>query len=327
MTILYIYRNPNMGVSIGKVFKPIEQEMKKYAEIDSIYLPSTNYSIKGLGRNILYVQKVIIKKKYDIIHITGTENYLLPILRKKNTIVTVHDIGSFFNKRNKIVSSIKKKLFISTLKFAKIVTFISEKSQTETLQHVSIKSKCSVVIHNPISHNFPYSPKLFNEKKPCILHIGTKPNKNLTNTISAIKKLNCKLSIIGALTIEQAVLLKESNIEYCNKVNISDDELYEEYKNCDIVNFPSLYEGFGMPIIEGQSVGRVVITSNLSPMKDIAKDSAILVNPLEPNSILEGYKEAIINHSLYIERGLENIKRFDLGKITLQYLKAYQSIL
>ena len=62
MTILYIYRNPNMGVSIGKVFKPIEQEMKKYAEIDSIYLPSTNYSIKGLGRNILYVQKVIIKK-------------------------------------------------------------------------------------------------------------------------------------------------------------------------------------------------------------------------------------------------------------------------
>lgn len=316
-----------MGISIGKVFRPIEQEMKKYAEVDSIYLPSSNYSIKGLGKNILYAQKAIKKKEYDIVHITGTENYLLPILRKKNIIVTVHDIGSFLNNKNKLTSYIKKELFISTLKYAKIVTFISEASQTETLQHVSIKNNCSIVIHNPVRRNCLYSPKRFNEKKPYILHIGTFPNKNLFNTILAVKDLNCKLSIIGPLTIEESVLLKESNIEYCNKVNISDDELYEEYKNCDIVNFPSLYEGFGMPIIEGQSVGRVVITSNLSPMKDIAKDSAILVNPLEPNSILEGYKEAIINHSIYIERGLENIKRFDLGKITLQYLKAYQSIL
>ena len=47
MRILFIYRNPAMGFSIGKVFKPIEEEMKKYAEVDSIELPVANYSLKG----------------------------------------------------------------------------------------------------------------------------------------------------------------------------------------------------------------------------------------------------------------------------------------
>ena len=48
MKVLYIYRHPDMGFSIGKVFRPIENEMRKHAEVDSIYLPVPNYSVKGL---------------------------------------------------------------------------------------------------------------------------------------------------------------------------------------------------------------------------------------------------------------------------------------
>ena len=57
MKLLYIYRHPNLGFSISKVFHPIEKEMKNCADVDSIYLPIPNYSFKGIWKNIKYVQK------------------------------------------------------------------------------------------------------------------------------------------------------------------------------------------------------------------------------------------------------------------------------
>lgn len=97
MRILYIYRHPDMGFSIGKVFKPIEEEMKKYAEVDSLYLPVPNYSPKGLWRNIKAARNAVKRKQYDIVHITGTENYLILFLKRVRVVVTVHDIGFFTN--------------------------------------------------------------------------------------------------------------------------------------------------------------------------------------------------------------------------------------
>ena len=58
MKILYIYRHPDLGFSIGKVFKPIAEEMKNYADVDSIYLPIPNYSLKGLWKNIRLRKKL-----------------------------------------------------------------------------------------------------------------------------------------------------------------------------------------------------------------------------------------------------------------------------
>ena len=118
----------------------------------------------------------------------------------------------------------------------------------------------------------------------------------------------------------------DNNIEYSTCYNISDEELLEEYRNCDIVNFPSLYEGFGMPIIEGQATGRVVVTSNLSPMKDVAGGASILVNPRDVLSIRKGYIEAINNGDKYVEKGLENVKRFSVSSITIQYFNLIKEL-
>lgn len=107
---------------------------------------------------------------------------------------------------------------------------------------------------------------------------------------------------------------------------MTDEEILHEYEQCDIVNFPSFYEGFGMPIIEGQAVGRVVVTSDLSPMKEIAGGAAVLVNPAEPSSILSGYREAIAHQPVFVKAGLENVKRFRIEKITEEYYSIYKEI-
>lgn len=313
-----------MGYSIGKVFNTIEKEISKYENIESIYLPYPNYKILSLYKNIKYVLQYLRNKKFDIIHITGTEHYLLPFLRKYNTIITVHDLGFYTEKKKSFHLLLKYLLWIKTLKLAKYVTFISEKSKNEALKLEKIKQYD--VIYNPVDSSFVEHKKIFNVACPTILHIGTKENKNLIKSIKAMSGLSCKLRIIGKLNDKQIEALNVYKINYSNVFNLTDEQLLEEYKNCDIVNFPSTYEGFGMPLLEAQAVGRIVITSNIEPMNTIANGAAIIVNPYSVESIRKGYIEAFNFDSDIICKGLINAKNFKVDNIARKYLDLYSTI-
>lgn len=92
MKVLYIYRHPDMGFSIGRVFHSIEQEMRQYCEVKSLYLPMSNYKPISLWKNIHAVFDILKKEHFDIVHITGTEHYLLPFLKKFRVVLTIHDL-------------------------------------------------------------------------------------------------------------------------------------------------------------------------------------------------------------------------------------------
>ena len=96
-------------------------------------------------------------------------------------------------------------------------------------------------------------------------------------------------------------MLQKHKIDYENVYNLTEQEVLEKYINCDIVSFVSLHEGFGMPIIEGQSIGRPILTSNITPMKEIASNGgAILVNPWDVKSIRMVIKKHL--HILMIDK-------------------------
>lgn len=312
-----------MGFSVGKVFKPIEFEMCKYANVDSLELPIANYSFKGLWTNISYLRKHLKRASYDAVLITGTENYLLPFISSSKKVVVVHDVQSFFNNLSGMRRKLKELMFIKVLGKADKIVSISEQTQNELIAY----GFRSAIIYDPVSPTFTYVNKVFNKVCPIVLHIGTNSNKNLHNTILALKGLKCFLRIVGKLSTEDLKSLHDNDIEYSCCSNISDEELLEEYRCCDIVNFPSLYEGFGMPIIEGQATGRVVVTSNISPMKEVAGGASVLVNPHDVLSIRKGYLEAIKNSDQYIEKGLENVKRFTVSSISSQYFNLIKELL
>lgn len=328
MKLLYIYRHLDLGYSIGKVFHPIENEMKKYAEVESVNLPIPNYSLKGVWKNIRFVQKHCKKNKYDVIHITGTEHYLLPFLCGKRVVITVHDLGRLLS-----LKGFRKLRYwlmqVAVLKFAKAITCISSKTFQEVQCHVSPSIEKLVVIPNPIDNQFAFSPKEFNSVCPTILHIGTKPNKNLTRSIMALKEIKCKMRIVGKVDKSDIDLLKMYNINYSVVCDLSDDEIVQEYKNADIINFPSYYEGFGMPIIEGQAIGRLVVTSNIEPMKTVAGNGAILCNPYDIESIRSAYLK-VINDSDYreatIKVGLENVENYSIKQISQKYYNLYKAL-
>lgn len=328
MRVLYIYRHPNLGYSIGNVFRPIEEEMRKHAKVDALYLPVSNYSFRGLINNIKTILLHLKNNKYDIIHITGTEHYLLPFLIGKRVVITVHDLGRLYN-----LNGIRRFRYwmmqVAVLKLANAITCISLKTFYEVLNNISIGNGKMIVVPNPVNSKFTYSPKEFNSECPTILHIGTKPNKNLARSIMALKELKCKLRIVGRVDKSEIDLLNTHNIDYSIVCDLSDDEIIQEYRNADIVNFPSYYEGFGMPIIEAQATGRLVITSNIEPMKSVAGSGAILCNPYDVDSIRRAYIKGI-NDSAYrnsiIRAGKENVKLYRLGYITEKYYNLYKSL-
>ena len=128
-----------------------------------------------------------------------------------------------------------------------------------------------------------------------------------------MEKQKLKLIIIGELSIYQKNLLSNNKIDYKNYVGINNNYLINKYFKSDILVFVSVYEGFGVPIIEAQKIGRAVITSNLYPMKYVAGNGALLVNPKSVKSIKSGILKIINNSRLrdnLINNGYKNVNRF-----------------
>jgi glycosyltransferase involved in cell wall biosynthesis len=146
----------------------------------------------------------------------------------------------------------------------------------------------------------------------------------------ALGGLRCKLMVIGPLNNSQVACLKTNEIDFQNLVNLDRPTLIECYRKCDIVMFASTFEGFGMPILEGNAVGRPVITGNITSMPEVAADAACLVDPYSVQQIRDAVL-AIKDDEVYrddlITKGFANLVRFDPNLIAQLYLNVYGRVL
>jgi glycosyltransferase involved in cell wall biosynthesis len=277
---------------------------------------------------ILENLKHAVQRKTEVNHITGHVNYLALVTGRK-TILTIHDIGSSFYGGK--LHQIFMKLFWYYLPclLVKKITVISEFSKEELIKLVPFAKEKIKVISNPVNSSLEYKPREFNKVKPLILHIGTKSNKNLERTIEALEGISCKFLIIGELSEKQQELLKKYKIDYTNKKYIPFSEIKAAYEECDLVSFVSLYEGFGMPVIEAQAVGRPVLTSAIEPINEVAGEAACFVDPENVEEIKQGFLKIIEDDEFrrqLIVRGQENEKRFQVEEIANQFLELYKEV-
>ena len=325
MKITYFFRKQSPSFhSIEELFFNIQTHLSKNIEYKN-YFARYHTGFIGRVKNIFNVRK----NQNEINHITGDINYISYLMKKSKTILTIHDIGSIL-KGNKIKIAILK-LFWFTIpaKRVKYITVISEFTKKQVLENINIKPEKIIVIPNCISTKLKYIHRTFNVRSLIILQIGTKENKNLPRIVQAIKNIKCKLIIIGKLSDEQKQLLKINKIHYENYFNLEYSEIIKWYQKADILTFASTYEGFGVPIIEANACGTCVITSNLSPMKEVAENSALLVNPYETNEIKNAIQEIINSQKLrenLIKNGLENAKKYHSVNIAKKYAKLYEKI-
>ena len=217
----------------------------------------------------------------DINHVTGDINFINFFFKKRSTILTVPDLY-LLSKFNFIYYFLYKLFWLNLpiLKSSAVIT-ISEKIKSEILKYTNINKNKIKVINCPLNKIFKLSRKKFN-KKPVILIIGTSPNKNIERMISAIKGVNCKLRIIGKINYNIKDRLNSFCIEYKVLFNLTNEEVFQEYKKCDMLLFVSLYEGFGLPPLEAMASGVPVIASNVGAV------SAYMINEVN-GIILENY--------------------------------------
>lgn len=321
MKILFLHRSKNFGFSFEELFRTIKQNLSA-CKVEDFY----DKTYPSFWKNLKAVKKI----QCDVIHITGGIGYYALFLPIQKTILTIHDTNHYeFD-----LKGIKKWLYgwliyKLPIKNVKYVTTVSEHTKNNLIRFFNINEQKIKVIPNCYPQEFKKNLKNNLSSPIKMLQVGTKPNKNIPRLVEAIKELDIELTIIGKLSPSIINLLQESNINYINKFNLSRKEIYNEYINTDIVVFISLREGFGLPIIEGNAVGRPVVSSNISSMPEVAKNAAHLINPFNIDEIRQGIKK-IITDEVYrnklIENGLKNASNYSPNIIAEKYNSIYQEI-
>lgn len=312
--------------SMENLFSDLREEMRKHVGIRNEECPEFSRGVLPRLKNLLWARK----KQGVINHITGDVNYIALLMNPSSTILTIHDCVNLERLSGVRRWLLKKFWFDWPIRRVRFVTVISEATRRRLLELTNCPDEKIRVIYNPISGQLKYTPKEFDFKKPVLLHIGTKANKNLRRHVKAISGLNCKLCIIGKLSEGDLALLEQHQIDYVNRCDLSYQDIVVEYTKCDIVLFASTYEGFGLPIIEGQAVGRPVITSNAWSMPEVAGDGALLVDPNSVSEIRAAVVSLMGNAEMrkrLVECGRENIERFMPEAICADYLSVYEQIM
>ncbi len=327
LQVVQFRRRPFPGAfSIESLFDELSTQLRHLGvNVETKTAPHFSKGVWARVKNILWAGQ----QAGRINHITGDIHYIALSLPGKKTILTIHDLNILDRLTGWKRRLVKYFWFDIPLKRVATVTVISQATKQRLLELTEIDESRVHVIPNTAKTLFRPFPKDFHVTYPRILHIGTKANKNLERTIAAVSGMKCHLEIIGRLSDAQKRLLKEHSIDFSNQYDLSDKELLNCYKNCDLLSFVSLAEGFGLPILEAQWVERPVITSNASSMPEVAGEGAILVEPHSVESIRNAI-QAVINDSKLredlIEAGRQNREKYEPTCIAKAYKELYERI-
>jgi glycosyltransferase involved in cell wall biosynthesis len=323
LSVTYFYREPRKtGVSIEGIFKLVSNCLKDKVAIRDYFCDGQLSRIQNTRRAGKFTS--------EINHITGDVNFLAIGLRKGKTILTIHDFGFYENPiHNKL-----KKFFYHTfwfyfpLKSIDIVTVVSEFTKEKLIRYFQFPENRIRVIPDPVKPIFKFVQKSTFKEKPVVLMLGTGKHKNLDGLIEAAKGTDFHLDIVGWPAPDEIERLKAYNIDYTVYNNLTDEQVNERYIACDVLFIASHYEGFGMPIIEAQAVGRPVVTSNIGAMKEVGEGSTLLVDPNNAKKIREAIA-SLADQQLYermVALGTKNAAKYNYETIANQYLEVYREL-
>jgi glycosyltransferase involved in cell wall biosynthesis len=282
-------------------------------------------------------------EQYDLVHCpTVVAPFFFKPRKNKElkVVMTVHDlIPNIFPKLNIIRRRIYFK-YILKYRFRYVDYYIvpSNAVRNDLIKIFNIKPNRISVIHEGISDKFRASDNIRKEKY--ILAVSTlEPRKNFKRIIECyidLKKNNNieeKLVIVGKKGWYFKDILKipeELSKDIIFKGYVPEYQLIELYQKAKLFIYPSLYEGFGLPILEAMASGCPVITSNTSSLPEVAGDAAFLVNPTKKTEIENAILNIIQNKNLaddLIYRGLKRARNFSWNQCAEKTISVYEKVI
>lgn len=235
----------------------------------------------------------------------------LPLLSDLPCVVTIHDLVWKHAPKSMTTlgRTLETLLMPRSLRKATAVIAISDATKSDLLSYMPTLAGKLEVIH---AAAFASRVAVCDQQARgrCMLFVGTfEPRKNVTGILRAYAKLraagttNRRLQLAGRTGWKQDISSDLRELSLSDHVDIIEPESQQHlealYAACDFLLMPSLYEGFGLPILEAMSFGKPVITSNVSSMPEVAGDAALLVDPYSVDDISDAMRRLITDEALY----------------------------
>ncbi len=298
-----------------------------------------------------------IPSHVDLVHFPYFEPFFisLPFRKKIKTILTIHDLiplvfpklfpagikGNIKFIIQKVLaqgvdaiitdSESSKKDIVKFLKINpdKIFPILLDVSEVFKKLNLSIKEKEKLVEKYSLPDNF-------------VLYVGdATPNKNLRRLVEACELLSLPLVIVGKSLAREVVdhpwnkdvMFVQEKAKKNNKIHllgfVPEEDLVKLYNIATVFAFPSLYEGFGLPVLEAARSGCPVVTSKGGSLPEVMNDAALYVDPISVNSIAEGINKVFKNKKLQLslsKKGLIQSKKFSWEKTSNLTVKVYEKV-
>lgn len=276
-------------------------------------------------RNLLAARR----RAGDVNHIIGDSHYLALSLPRRGLVLTIHDCAPLKRLTGWRREVLRQLWYVLPMRRAAVVTTISEATKNELRHWVGDLADKVLVIPNCVRAEFEPDFRPFHAVAPVVLQVGTGWNKNVERVAEALRGSACRLDIVGALSEHQRQHLADVGVVFRELGRLSHGALLEAYRGCDLAIFASIYEGFGLPIIEAQAVGRPVITSDRSPMPEVAGDGGLFIDPEDVGALRSAVERLIADAEFresVVAAGYKNAVRFQPHAIASQYAAIYRKL-
>ena len=242
----------------------------------------------------------VAARKDDVLHVPGHRG---PLLSPAPLVVTIHDLAVLrhpgtFNRWTRTYS----RVFLPRLaRSAKRVIAVSEFTALEAVELLGVnQGRVRVIPHGVEAPFEPHGPAAGGDY---VLAVGTlEPRKNLPRVALAAERAGVDLRVIGAAGWGEVGVQSAGFVP--------DDELARLYRGALCLVYPSLYEGFGLPVLEAMACGTPVVTSTGSGAAELADGAAVLVDPLDVEAIAAGIEEAMRRREELRAAGIERARGF-----------------
>lgn len=295
----------------------------------------------------------------DVIHYPYFEPFFLslPFHNKKKTIITIHDLTPVIFSKNfptGIKGKLKWNIERKIAKKAHAIVTDSLCSKKDIMRLIGVEEKKVHVAYLGVEDNFKEKnisqteidllQKKYHLPEKFALYVGDATwNKNLPRIIKASIEAQIPLVLVGKTIAEKSIdtanawnkdLIKAKELIASSDNVISlgfvaQDELVKLYNLAQFLLMPSLYEGFGLPVLEAMQSGCPVIVSNEGSLREVAGKAGMYVDPYNTQSIVGAMKELFIDdkkHQDMRKAGLEQAEKFSINKMIQDTVNVYKTL-
>ena len=272
----------------------------------------------------------------DVYHATHQDSPYMPWSKKTKVVLTIHDLNALYQHPKKSYQEKYKKLLQKKINRASVVTFISEFTKSEVEKTLNLSGKRLEVIYNGISLGEKSLSPAVIPKGKIIFSIGTVlPKKNYHVLIDFLMLLPPEYKIVLAGTTyhryAQEMLEKIKTLGLEDRFfligTINEEQKRWYYENSCAFVFPSLFEGFGLPVAEAMSLGLPLFISDKTSLPEIGGEDAYYFLDFDPEKMKEVFMNGMQSfNEEKKQRLIERAKMFDWKKASDKYIEIYQSL-